>query len=125
MGSPRHRGSCGIPGSVSADHPPQIAYSPQRRPGTSAMPLGSLSSNLLRQYPKWFTGNPGVVRRMQIPEESDTGAEAKRSESKPEFKGSESKSSESKSPDSKGRGSDKRRRLVSAEPAESAPTERT
>src|SRR2546430_6240308 len=32
MGSPRHRGCCGIPASVSGAHPPQIAYTPQRRP---------------------------------------------------------------------------------------------
>ncbi|TMK47589.1 MAG: hypothetical protein E6G66_11065 [Actinobacteria bacterium] len=66
-----------------------------------AMPLGDLSSSVLRQYPKWPTGNPGVVRRMQIPEESDTAAEPK--------------GSESKGPESKGKNSSKHRRLASAE----------
>src|SRR5437764_3284610 len=66
-----------------------------------AIPPGGLSSSLLRQYPKWPTGNPGVVRRMQIPEESDAAGEPK--------------GSESKGPEPKGKGSNKHRRLASAE----------
>src|SRR5438105_10223860 len=71
-----------------------------------AIPPGGLSSSLLRQYPKWPTGNPGVVRRMQIPEESDAAAE---------LKGSEPKGPEPKGPESKGKGSKKHSRLASAE----------
>src|SRR6266705_558596 len=114
MGSPRHRGCCGIPGSVSTAHPPQIAYTPQRRPG-GAMPLGDLSSSVLRQYPKWPTGNPRVVRRMQIPEQSDTAAEPKA----PESKDRHPKVSEPKV-----KGSNRHRRLASAEPGAATLTQR-
>src|SRR5437879_7952850 len=85
-----------------------------------AMPLGDLSSSVLRQYPKAPTGNPGVVRRMQIPEESDT-AEPKA----PESKAHDPKASEPKASEPKVKGSNRQRRLMSAEPDASTLTQRT
>src|ERR1700747_1147186 len=114
MGSPRHRGCCGIPASVSAAHPAQTAYTPQRLPDR-AMLLADLSSNVLRQYPKWSTGNPGVVRRMQIPEENDASAP----------KAAEPKAADPKASESKVKGSNRHRRLVHAECAALTHTQRT
>src|SRR2546426_11659741 len=114
MGSPRHRVCRGIHGSVSAAHPPQITYTPQRRPGRCDA-ARCLSWSVLRQYPKWPTGNPRVVRRMQIPEQSDTAAEPKA----PESKDRDPKVSEPKV-----KGSNRHRRLASAEPGAATLTQR-
>src|SRR5260370_19977072 len=124
MGSPRHRGCCGIPASVSPAHPPQIAYTPQRLRG-GAMLLADLSSNVLRQYPKWPTSNPGVVRRMQIPEESDAPAPKAAEPEAGDAKASERKASERKASESKRNGLNRHRRLVSAESDALTLTQRT
>src|SRR5260370_11358672 len=79
-----------------------------------ATPLGDLSSSVLRQYPKWPTGNPGVVRRMQIPEESDTA----------EPKAPRSKAHDPKASEPKVKGSNPHRRLGSADAEASTLTQR-